>query len=561
MKAEALRKSILQYAIQGKLVPQIETEEPARVLLEKIKAEKQELIKQGKIKKAKQFPVVLEEIPFDIPDSWQWARFDDVAILFSGNSINAQEKRRKYTNKLEGYNYIATKDIRFDNFVDYDNGIKIPFDTTFRIAKANSSLLCIEGGSAGRKVGMINQDVCFGNKLCSFETIKINPSYLFYYLQAPSFTENFKGNKSGMIGGVGVNTLKTLCVAIPPFEEQRRIIAGIEELMALVDDYEKKEIELSQLEKEFPEKIKKSILQYAIQGKLVSQIENEEPANILLEKIKLEKQELIKQGKIKKSKLLSEIKDDEKPFDIPNTWEWCKINDLLLQLPKNGLSPNGVDKETNTKVLTLSATTKGILDLNQFKYVKDGIAEDSYLWLHKNDILVQRSNSLEYVGISCIYDSKETGYIYPDLIMKLQTVSNVDTKYIFRVLHSPLIREYFRQNASGTSDTMKKITQGIVANAIVPLPPLAEQKRIVARIEELFGLIDCMDHNKKIKQSKADKKEIETIANVIDLSIKENKNKFDVQSLKLVARAESGLDEEAVASALKQVQEFYDKKN
>lgn len=559
MKAETLRKSILQYAIQGKLVSQIETEEPASKLLKKIKAEKQDFIKQGKIKKEKPLPPITDgEKPFDIPDSWEWVRLCEVANLFTGNSVNAQEKKKNYTDLIDGYNYIATKDVRFDSTINYENGIKIPFNTDFKIAKKHSSLLCIEGGSAGRKVGKVNQDVCFGNKLCSFEPIIIDQDYLFYYIQSPIFTENFTGNKSGIIGGVGINTLKALMFILPPFSEQKRIVARIGELMALVDEYEKKEIELSKLEKEFPEKLKKSILQHAIQGKLVSQIGTEEPASEMLKKMKAEKQELIKQGKIKNQKYLHLITDDEKPFDIPESWEWCKLVDVLLELPRNGFSPNRSEKQTNTKVLTLSATTKGVLDLSKFKYIDEAIDENSYLRLQYGDILIQRSNSAEYVGVSCLYDSKEDGYIFPDLMMKIRVILHVDIKYILFLLKSPYVRQYFKDNASGTSDTMKKITQGIVSNIYFPLPPLAEQQRIVSRIEELFALVDALVADKKLpeKQTKIDAN------NVINLSTaQKSTHKVDVSFFDLVARKDSEIIQDDVDSALQEVQDYYDNKN
>ncbi len=558
MKAETLRKSILQYAIQGKLVPQVATEEPASVLLEKIKSEKQELIKQGKIKKEKSLPSITEdEKPFDIPDSWEWVRLCDVAILFTGNSINAHEKKKKYTGLNEGYNYIATKDVYFDNTIDYDNGIKIPFDTDFKIAKNTSSLLCIEGGSAGRKVGVLNQDVCFGNKLCSFEPIMIDYMFLFYFLQSPVFTENFTDNKSGMIGGVGVNTLKTLALALPPLSEQKRIVARIEELMILVDEYEKKEIELSLLEKEFPEKLKKSILQYAIQGKLVPQIEMDEPASMLLEKIKTEKQELIKQGKIKKEKSLPPITEDEKPFEIPNSWEWVRLNNLFIINPRNQ-----VDDNTLVSFIPMSFLEAGF---------KSEFTFDNKVWLDvKSNFTHIKNGDVGFAKIvpcfqnrkSAIFDNMTNGYGAgtTELHILREFYPCTVNKFVLWFVKSAYFLDNCEKNMTGTAG-QQRVPTNFVKSFLFPLPPIAEQERIVARVEELFELVDLIASGKKLKKPKINENKPTSTAKVVKLPVKEDKAKVDVASLAMVARVGSGVTQDDVNDIIRQVQSFYDKKN
>lgn len=189
-----------------------------------------------------------------------------------------------------GYNYIGTKDVSFDHSINYQNGIKIPYDTNgFKIAYKDTPLMCIEGGSAGRKIGILSEDVCFGNKLCAFQPLGVDPKYLYYYLQNPIFTAIFKANTTGIIGGVSVNTLKTLIFALPPFAEQERIVNEIERFEPLIAEYKRLEQQATKLDGEIYDNLKKSILQYAIQGKLVSQDSNDEPASVLLEKIRAEK--------------------------------------------------------------------------------------------------------------------------------------------------------------------------------------------------------------------------------------------------------------------------------
>ena len=246
-----LKKSILQYAIQGKLVEQNPTDEPASELLKRISEEKEQLIKAGKIKRDKNTSIIFkgddnkyyeklgksvnditDDLPFEIPNSWQWCRLSNIANLYTGNSINETEKKARYTDVV-GTEYIATKDVWFDNTIDYKNGIAIPkqYIDDFRIAPANSVLMCIEGGSAGRKIGILSHDVCFGNKLCCFSPYTDISDYIFYYLQSPLFFDIFSSNKNGIIGGVSVNNLKQLFIPLPPHEEIKRIVEKIKQIL------------------------------------------------------------------------------------------------------------------------------------------------------------------------------------------------------------------------------------------------------------------------------------------------------------------------------------------
>ena len=246
-----LKKSILQEAIKGKLVSQCAEEGTAKELLEQIKAEKQKLVKEGKLKKSALNDSIIfrgddnkyyeqvgdvtrcvdEEIPFDIPNTWIWTRLSCISNIYTGNSISEAEKNSKYT-RAHGRYYIGTKDVGFDNKIKYDNGISIPkqYENNFRIAPAYSVLMCIEGGSAGKKIAINNQDVCFGNKLCCFSPFVGIQKYIYYYLQSHSFIELFNLRKTGIIGGVSIVKVKEIAIPLPPINEQQRIIAQIEKL-------------------------------------------------------------------------------------------------------------------------------------------------------------------------------------------------------------------------------------------------------------------------------------------------------------------------------------------
>ena len=248
---EQLKKSILQEAIQGHLVPQIVEEGTAEELLAEIRKEKKRLVNEGKLKKSalndsiifkgddnkyyeqvgKKCLDITEQIPFETPKNWVWTRLSHIANIYTGNSISETEKKSKFTDVIGRY-YIGTKDVDFNNRIIYDNGIAIPkqYEPDFKLAPNNSILMCIEGGSAGRKIAILNQDVCFGNKLCCFSPFVGIGKYMYYYLQSPSFFELFNLNKTGIIGGVSIAKVKEILIPLPPIKEQQRIVAQIEKL-------------------------------------------------------------------------------------------------------------------------------------------------------------------------------------------------------------------------------------------------------------------------------------------------------------------------------------------
>ena len=225
------KSKVLEMAIRGKLVSQDSNDEPASVLLERIKKEQKSSKSKGKTTAHNTH--YEEELPFDIPENWAWCRLGEVCEkIETGNSINAKIKETKYKNLEEGFPYIGTKDISENHYIKYDNGIKIPFLEKFKVAKKNSILLCIEGGSAGRKIGITNRDVCFGNKLAKFYSHNISNSYILFFLMSEQFKSQFKESISGLIGGVSINKLGQFVLPLPPLSEQHRIVEKIEEIFS-----------------------------------------------------------------------------------------------------------------------------------------------------------------------------------------------------------------------------------------------------------------------------------------------------------------------------------------
>ncbi|EOR20162.1 restriction modification system DNA specificity domain-containing protein [Clostridium sartagoforme AAU1] len=372
-KVNKLRETILDLAVRGKLVPQDPNDEPASVLFEKIKNEKEILIKEKKIKKEKPLAEISEnEKPFELPTGWEFVRIGDLGNIFNGNSINAKIKETVYANVEEGYNYISTKDVAFNGKgIDYNTGVKVPYnEKKFKVAHNGSVLICSEGGSAGRKIGLTDKDICFGNKLYAIEPIKgILSEYIFYIYQSSMFFDSFTSKMTGIIGGISIANFKEIIIPLCSLNEQKRIIEKVDSLMAFCDKLEKvleKKVyygklgaksvfnavdnvdSIEELEEVLRfillnfknlslgdnavKELKNCILQLAVQGKLVPQDPNDEPASVLLERIKEEKERLIKEKKIKKEKPLAEISEEEKPFELPGRWEWVRLKEIGYNL-------------------------------------------------------------------------------------------------------------------------------------------------------------------------------------------------------------------------------------
>ena len=479
MTPQELKNSILQLAIQGKLVEQRPEEGTAEELFARIQEEKQRLIKEGKIKKEKgkygEFKE--EEILFDIPATWKWVRFGSIMINRDSERIPLSVAERSKLEKT--FDYYGASGI-------IDKVDKYLFDKTLLlIGEDGANLLARSTPIAFLAKGKywVNNHA---HVLDSVEDT-LSLEYIMFFVNAISLAKYVTGTAQPKMNQEKMNSIP---VPLPPLAEQTRIVAKIEELLPYIDRYEQAWSKLVQFNSLFPEDMKKSLLQYALQGKLVEQRPEEGTADKLFAQIQQEKQRLIAEKKIKKEKPLPEITDDEKPFDIPETWKWVYLIDLVEEKPSNGYSPKGVTYPTEIRNLTLTATTSGKFKDNAFKYVDIPEEDASKYWLRNNDLLIQRSNSRELVGTSCIYTGADNAYIYPDLMMRMRVLNGVDVQYIDYVLKSPMTRNYYMASASGTSESMPKINQKIVSFTLVPLPSLAEQKRIVEKLEQLLPLCE-----------------------------------------------------------------------
>ena len=435
----------------------------------------------------------------EIPSNWVLCRFSTIANIFTGNSINEQEKAKKYFGRLEGYNYIGTKDVAFDHSINYKNGVKIPYDTQFRIAHKGTPLLCVEGGSAGRKIGILNEDVCFGNKLCAFETYGIDSKYLYYFLQAPMFIDIFKASTTGIIGGVSVNVIKSLFFYLPPLAEQKRIVAKIEKYEPLIAEYDKLEQQKSKLDGEIFEKLKKSILQYAIQGKLVPQDENDEPASELLKRIRAEKK-----AKLGKKYVDSYIyKGDDNcyyekvgnsepvllenlPFEIPDSWTWARLDDAVNINPRNYIADNMCVSFVEMKSLQDGFNNRFTYEPRKWYTVKSGFThfQDNDVGFAKITPCFQNRKSAVFINLVNGYGAGTT-----ELHILRSYAKTIMPEYLLAFAKSPYFIEWGKQHFSGTAGQQRFGTEE-VKKTLIPIPPRGEQSIIVNKIKQMFADIE-----------------------------------------------------------------------
>ncbi|TGM26216.1 hypothetical protein EHQ71_18070 [Leptospira levettii] len=328
-----------------------------------------------------------------------------------------------------------------------------------------------------------------------FNKNKIDIAFLKRFLKSPTFRSELQEQvKGGIKTEIKPKHILQLKARIPDLSEQKKIN---EYFNAIENEIADLSTEVNN-QSAYLAKLRQAILQEAIEGKLTAEWRKINPlrkgdpdydAVALLEKIKAEKENLIMQGKIKKQIPIKPIKADHVPFELPAGWVWTRLGDTLKNPPRNGYSPKEVTYETKVKSLKLGATTWGVFNPFEHKFIDENIPSNSDFWLKPNDILIQRSNSIDYVGVTAIYTGKENEFIYPDLMMKLQIISPISVVYSQMVLSAPFNRDYFRKNAKGAQKSMPKINQSIVNNTFFPIPPLAEQKIIVGQVEKLLSFV------------------------------------------------------------------------
>ena len=495
MTAQQLKNAILQEAIEGRLVPQDPNDEPASILLEKIRKEKERLVKEGKLKKKdlEVKPISEDEIPFNIPKSWEWVRFSQLYWQLTDGTHSTP----KY--KEEGIPFLSVKDM---------SSGKISFSNTKYISAEEHSLLSQrchpqKGDLLLSKVGttgiplIIDTDREF-SIFVSLALIKyfpnlIDSNFLLYIINSPLVQLQVKDNTRGVGNKNWVLTaISNTIMVLPPLVEQKRIVAKIEELLPKVEKYGKAQDELNKLNEELPERLKKSILQEAIEGRLVPQDPNDEPASALLAKIREEKKQLVKEGKLKKKDLEEKpISEDEIPFEIPDeSWEWVTLSQISLDSADGPFGSNLKSEHYTTnkevRIIQLSNIGEdGWRDENVKYTTFSHLPSISRSEAFPNDIIIAK---MMPAGRAIICPSEDIKYVLSSDAVRFDFSNHLYRRYLYYAINSNIFKDQVYGEVQGITRVRTSLSK--LRTYLIPLPPLAEQHRIVEKIEQLFKEID-----------------------------------------------------------------------
>lgn len=490
MTPQELKSSILQLAIQGKLVEQRPEEGTGEELYRQIQAEKKRLIQEGKIKKEKPLPEIGEdEVPFEIPESWKWVRVAQVVTLNPKNDLDdhldtafipmpcvSDGFRNSHTFEVKKWGEIKKG---FTHFADGDIGVA-KITPCFQ----NRKSVVFQGLPNGYGAGTTELSIV---RVINTTILR---EYLLWFFKSEYFIVNGVKSFTGTAGQQRVHKdyLATCLFPLPPLAEQKRIVAKIEELLPYLDRYEKAWNRLEEFNRRFPADMQKSILQMAIQGKLVEQRPEEGTGEELYQQIQAEKQALIKAGKIKKEKPLPEIAEDEVPFEIPEGWKWVRLGQAIDML--SGFAFKSSDFKETGHYRLLRGINLGVATTrwDDTVYVDEMPKKLEPYRIQKGDVLIGLDRPWISDGIRVtIYNDEEQTYVV-QRVLRVRETCAIIKEYIALLLRSNLFKSAVEGQTTGIS--VPHISPGQVGNVVIPLPPIAEQKRIVARLEEILPLCE-----------------------------------------------------------------------
>jgi type I restriction enzyme S subunit len=521
-----LRQLLLKLAIQGRLLPQDLSDRPPTEDL---------LLARGALaKKAAEAPrirwkasedVAEDDAPFSPPAGWVLARLNDTGLFINGLAFKPSDWGAKGLPIIRIQNLSdPTKPFNFaqgdypDEVVVRDGDILVSWSATLDAFVWN------------RGPGVLNQHIFRVIPACELVDTRFLTLLLRQAIRDLSEGEHAHGL---VMTHVNRGPFLSHVVAIPPRTEQQRIVAKVNELMALCDRLEAAQVErerwrgrltaasaerlnesagvgnasehqehvrfhldhLSRIATRSDQvaALRRTILSLAVLGRLVPQDPNDEPAPELLKRILAEQSGLIRSGVLKPDRGDPGLSDDHPPFDVPPTWRWAQLGALIVFGPRNGVSPKPSSRPGAPRAITLTATTKGTFDSDHFKPVEANIPDESEMWLRPGDLLFQRGNTREYVGMAAYYTGKSNLFLYPDLMMKVRLSEEVSLRYCHLCAVAPYARAYFSSHATGAQETMPKINQATLNRLPIPVAPLAEQRRIVAKLDELMALCGSLD--------------------------------------------------------------------
>ncbi|GAA4352902.1 restriction endonuclease subunit S [Variovorax defluvii] len=508
---EKMRELVLHLAVHGSLVSQSDDDEPAAELLQSSRLAMAKMMETGKAKKEKPAtPVTADEATFALPRGWAWCRLVDAGQFINGLAFKPSDWGN------EGRPIIRIQNLSGRN-LDY-NRTTGTFDSSVLVQDGDilvSWSATLDAFIWRGEEGVLNQHI--------FRVLPAplaDKAFLFWLMKWVIRQLAESDHAHGLVmSHINRGPFLAHPIPLPPLAEQKRIAAKADELMALCDRLEAQQQELETQRAALargslarfaeaastanlgwifhasfsipPSDLRKSILALAVQGKLVPQDPNDEPADELMKRSLGERRQLKRTDATQVQPIPTE---DGLGYDIPESWRWQRLDDILVFGPTNGYSPKAVDYETPVRSLTLSATTSGRFKSEHYKFIEAEVPANSELWLRDGDILVQRGNTIEYVGVAAIYRGQSNCFIYPDLMMKLRVSAAFDVRFIHLAMSHEAARDFLRARASGTSGSMPKINQTTLRSLPLPIPPLAEQRRIVSKVDELMALVDKLEN-------------------------------------------------------------------
>ena len=475
MNAQQLKNCILQEAIEGRLVPQDPNDEPASVLLEKIRKEKARLVKEGKLKKKdlEETPIPEDEKPFEIPDNWEWVRIKAILSLQAGKNVTSADIHSdqngvfKYPcyggNGLRGY------------VKNYNNEGSYP-------------LIGRQGALCG------NVNMAHGQFWATEHAVvtdgwgMTDVKWQYFFLIALNLNRYATATAQP---GLAVSNIIEVPIPLPPLAEQKRIVAKIEELLPKVEEYGKAQEALDKLNEELPERLKKSILQEAIEGRLVPQDPNDEPASVLLDKIRKEKAKLVKEGKLKKKDLEeTPISEDEIPFAKPNGWVWVRLSQIALDSADGPFGSN-LKREHYTsnkevRIIQLSNIGEEGWKNDNSKYTTyEHLPSISRSEAFPGDIIIAK---MMPAGRAVICPSEDKKYVLSSDAVRFDFPNYIFRQYLYYAINSQVFKDQVYGEVQGITRVRTSLSK--LRTYLIPLPPLAEQHRIVEKIEQLMKEID-----------------------------------------------------------------------
>ena len=523
MNGKQLKNSILQWAIQGKLVPQDPNDEPASVLLEKIRAEKARLIKEGKIKKDEKESIIFrgednsyyekilatgevkcidDELPFTLPESWSWCRLIDVGITETGTTPS-----KTHPEYFGDYiPFLGPANILEDKVISVTQGLSEIGMGFGRVIPSGSILQVCIGGSIG-KCAIVNKEVTFNQQINSITPIECNIEYVHHVLQSETFRLSIMEKATGTATPIiNRGNWERLLFPLPPASEQERIVVKLHELTEYLLRYTNAQSSLDDLNSAINIRLRNSILQEAIQGKLVPQDTSEEPASVLLQRIKEEKLRLVKEGKLKKKDVVDSVIykgddnkyfekkgkdivciDEEIPFEIPDTWVWTRLDDICEYIQR-GKSPKYSPIKKYPVIAQKCNQWSGFsIEKAQFIAPETISSYGEERKLQDRDLL-WNSTGLGTLGRMAIYYSKLNPYelaVADSHVTVIRALKQyVCPEYLYAYFTSPTVQSVIEDKSDG-STKQKELATNTVKAYLVPLPPYEEQQRIIKRIEDV----------------------------------------------------------------------------